>query len=536
MRNIKSIAALFLCMALMLPLCCSVQTDLKVEAASEEHFVRIGLAVPENSSTLRVASMNCSAGFRFGSSSGNAFCGKFELSETGLAIFPDRNYSVQIQDGRATGRASDSGNYGCYHVAVAGKYTSYSAAKSAASRYSDGFVCYDGKQFEVRRGNYFSAEEAAKYGTATAPAEGGVVVANLQNGKLLLEYTGSSPLAFCGKGGNDILMYTTSDIQKSYPGYFEVTSVPNIRIINVLELETYVKCVMANEIGTNQSKETRRAFSVLVRTVPLESKHGSHGYDVCASSCCQAYMGNYRRDAENDLIVDSTKGEYVTYQGRPIFCLYHNSNGGASCSSVAAWGGDEIPYLVSVALPEDQSNPGKSWQKVFTKEEFNEFIHSRSAFSALTGTVEEMTIESTDPYGSSYVTLLSVKDNEGNVVYTENAMSIRGALGVQSGNFTLTYSLDTPILNADGTVTQEQALGYVDAKGEYHSFESFAETFSLAGSNESCTANLLTIDGRGSGHGVGFSSNGSEQLSAQGYSYRYILGFFYPGTKISVLE
>lgn len=535
MRHIKSIALLLLCVSLLLPLMLSVQKETKADAAGEGNFVRIGLAVPENSSTLRVASMNCDAGFRFGSSTGNAFASRFELSETGIAIIPDRNYSVQVNNGRATGRASDSGNYGAYHVLVSGGYSSYSAAKSAAAA-SGGFVAYDGSCYEVRKGNYFSKEEAAKNGTATEPVSGGVAILDLQTGKLLLEYTGTSALAFCGKNERDVLIYTNSDVQKSYPGFFEISSVPNIRIINVLELETYVKCVMANEIGTNQTKETRRAFSVLVRTVPMEHKHSAHGYDVCSSSCCQAYMGNYRRDAENDSIVDSTKGEYVAYRGKPIVCLYHNSNGGTSCSSVAAWGGEEIPYLVSVALPENENNPGSSWQKVFTKEEFNDYIHSRSAFSALTGTIEEMTIESTDPYGSSYVTLLSVKDSKGNVVYTENAMPIRGALGVQSGNFTLSYTMNAPIVNADGTVTQEQAEGYVDAQGEYHAFSSFAETFSLAGTNESRTPDLLTMDGHGTGHGVGFSSNGSEILASQGYSYRYILGFYYPGTEIKKLS
>ena len=535
MRNIKTAAFLLLCAALLLPLCFSAQAKNGVDAVGEGNFVRVGLAVPENDSTMRVASVSCEAGFRFGESAGNTFIERFTLAETGLAIFPDRNYNLESTNGKLTGRASDDGNYGCYHLSVSGKFTSYSAAKSAASRYDDGFVAYNGSRFEVRRGFYRTAEEAAKHGTAVSPVEGGVVLADPASGKILLEYVGTSPLSFCGKAGKDVLIGSGAADPKPYPGYFEVNSVPNIRIINVLELELYVKCVMANEIGTNQTKETRRAFSVLVRTVPLKSKHGPHGYDVCASSCCQAYYGNYRRDAENDLIVDSTKGEYVAYEGEPIVCVYHKNNGGASCSSVAAWGGNEIPYLVSVTLPEDGTAHDSGWQKVFSKEEFNEFIHSRSAFSALTGTVEEMTIESTDPYGSSYVTLLSVKDSEGNVVYTENAMSIRGALGVKSGNFTLTYTLDAPLLCADGKVVEEQAQGYVDAQGEYHSFSSFAETFSLAGTKESCTANVLTIDGHGSGHGVGFCSDGSEQLASQGYSYRYILGFYYPGTEIAKL-
>ena len=452
-----------------------------------------------------------------------------------MAIFPDKNFRLNVSEGRATGYTSANGNIGAYHVSTGERFSDYASASRAAARTEDGFVAFDGAVFEVRKGNYFSKEEAASHGTPTEPSEGGLMIVDIETGKLLLEYSGTQALAFKGKNDAEVVMYCNSDIAKPYPGFFEITAVPNIRIINVLELELYVKCVMANEIGTNQTRETRRAFSVLVRTVPQEEKHGSHGYAVCASSCCQAYMGNYRRDAENDLIVDSTRGEYVTYQGRPIFCLYHNSNGGASCSSVAAWGGDEIPYLVSVSLPDDEKNPSATWQKVFTKAEFNEYMHSRSAFSGLTGSVDQMTIMSTDPYGSDYVTLLAVKDSKGNTVYLENAMPIRSALGVQSGNFTLSYTMTAPVLKDDGTVSETQSLGYLDADGVYHTFDSFAQTFSTAHSKKTYEVDLLTMNGVGTGHGVGFSSNGSEQLASQGYSYRYILGFYYPGTVISKL-
>ena len=42
----------------------------------------------------------------------------------------------------------------------------------------------------------------------------------------------------------------------------------------------------------------------------------------------------------------------------------------------------------------------------------------------------------------------------------------------------------------------------------------------------------LTARGRGWGHGVGMCQWGAMQLSKDGYDYRFILGHYYPGTKL----
>jgi stage II sporulation protein D len=315
-------------------------------------------------------------------------------------------------------------------------------------------------------------------------------------------------------------------------GFFVFYATSKMKVINVLDMETYTKCVMSNEIGTNATVETRRAFSVLVRTVALHAyKHDKYGADVCYTTCCQVYLGTYRRSSENDAIVDSTKGQYVAYEGEPISCLYHNSNGGASCSSVAAWGGSEIPYLTSVTLKEDAGNISEMWQYTFTQKELYDFLSSRGAFSGLEGGIHDVRIDGTDPYGSGYVTLLSVTDRYGNEVSVKTSEKVRTALKFQSANFTVSYSAQAEVVGADGTVSTRKIGGYVDANGKYVEFDSF-EKYTLAGTDETFGADTIRFDGVGVGHGVGFSSNGSEQLAEQGYSYRYIIQFYFSGTEI----
>jgi stage II sporulation protein D len=44
----------------------------------------------------------------------------------------------------------------------------------------------------------------------------------------------------------------------------------------------------------------------------------------------------------------------------------------------------------------------------------------------------------------------------------------------------------------------------------------------------------LTFHGRGSGHGVGLCQVGAEVMGEEGHSYREILSFYYPGTRLGV--
>ena len=300
---------------------------------------------------------------------------------------------------------------------------------------------------------------------------------------------------------------------------------------NILGLEDYTKCVMANEIGTNYSKETRKAFSVLARTVAFHHKHADLGFDVCTNpGCCQVYHGIFRMSEENNEIVDSTRGQICTYGGKPIVVLYHNSNGGASCSSVAAWGGNEVPYLTTVF--QEEVNDGDKWEHSFTEQEFYDYIVSRNKFSSLVGAID-VEIKETDPYGSDFITVLSVSDSVGNTVNVETSEGIRLAMGFTSANFKLEYTTEQKALTSDGTVKTVSVSGVMTSEG-YKKFDSFTEEYKTIQGVE-IKPEKVTVKGEGIGHGVGFSATGSEKLSKEGYSYKYILNYFFKDTTIESL-
>jgi SpoIID/LytB domain protein len=62
-------------------------------------------------------------------------------------------------------------------------------------------------------------------------------------------------------------------------------------------------------------------------------------------------------------------GLAILKDGRAIKAFYSSSNGGASQAVSDAWGGENLPYLISVADPYslDPSNPDASWTKVITQ-------------------------------------------------------------------------------------------------------------------------------------------------------------------------
>lgn len=120
-------------------------------------------------------------------------------------------------------------------------------------------------------------------------------------------------------------------------------------------------------------------------------------------------------------------------------------------------------------------------------------------FPALTGTVSDIRVTATDCYGSSFVTELTVTDNEGNTAVLRYSAPIRQALGLKSANFTLT---PLNLYRPNGSV--------------YH-----------AG---------VRINGRGYGHGVGLSGTGAAYLSESlGYDYTRILAAYFPGTMLKTL-
>lgn len=495
-----------------------------------EPVVRIGLyASVAVLDTRRFSSNLVSAnGFDVGYTEGDNFNKLFSIDNSSIIVLPQVNARLEgdhcVRD--------NNGSIGSFS-AVMGSHSSFASAKAQGD-----FVAITSGGFESRK---FAATTADKVKSlsgsrpVSSPVSSGFTIVEASSGKILFtfENTGKRFALRAQNGGTvkvPVTHYTGNENCFEYQGFFEITNSEGLlQIVNCLGLEDYTKCVMSNEIGTNVSVETRKAFSVLARTVAIASKHSGCGFDVCNNEgCCQVYFGTYRMSEENNKIVDSTRGLVCRYNGSPINVLYHNSNGGASCSSVAAWGGNEVPYLTTVF--QEELGGGDKWEKVYTQHEFFEYLSSRKTFSGLSDDDISMKIVEKDPYGSDYITVLSVSDGKGNVITVENSEAIRNACGFVSANFEVNYSVDMEIVTADGSVQTRPVSGIMTSEG-YKPLESFGDTIRTTSGIE-LTANKVVINGQGVGHGVGFSATGSEKLAKDGYSYKYILTYFFKGVTV----
>lgn len=527
----KSVKSRILSVALAFVFCMGatiMPVNNTVSAVSQEgdHIVRVGMYADTTTDSRLFSALTKSAnGFEIGYSTGDSFVPLFPLSNSSIIILPQVNANFG-EDGKVD---ATEGNIGSYST-IQGEFTSYAKA-FAKAKACNGFVAVVKGGFQVRT-NPRSNEKVPSRATA-APVKGGITILDAQGNVILMWEDTSRKLALKGKNGGNVefpMLHRSGAVNTyEYNGFFEYSVQDGkLFMVNCIGLEDYTKCVMSNEIGTNVSAETRKAFSVLARTVPLGQKHKSLGFDVCShSACCQVYKGLYRINEENNAIVDSTKGQYCAYNGSAIMVLYHNSNGGASCSSVAAWGGDEVPYLTTVFLDEDGESD--TWELTFTKDEFYEYISSRKAFSALEGDALSMQIIEKDPYGSDYITVLSVSDNKGNEVEIRTSEDIRSACGFDSANFVLEYTAEAKVLTSNGVETKD-ICGVMTTNG-YKEFGGFGDVYTTA-DGKTVAPDKVTVKGEGAGHGVGFSAIGSEKLAEDGYSYKYILEFFFNGTKL----
>ncbi len=260
----------------------------------------------------------------------------------------------------------------------------------------------------------------------------------------------------------------------------------NMHIINVLDIEDYVKGVIPYEMSSSWPIEALRAQACCARTYAMKNLNmrASLGFDLYATAFDQSYLGTKSATQTTDAAVDSTAGQYLSYDGELADACFFAADGGATESSENIWV-TKVPYLTGVVDPyeADIDFYCKSWSKTFTTPEISARLadYSISDLSRIdvtrsaTGNVIGMLLIDTD--GSTYSFVKA------------NCTAFLRALGFTytSHNFDITHDGDT-----------------------------------------------WTISGRGSGHNVGMSQWGAYSMAkVHGLNYLDILGFYYRGIILS---
>ncbi|WBW50645.1 SpoIID/LytB domain-containing protein [Peptoniphilus equinus] len=265
-------------------------------------------------------------------------------------------------------------------------------------------------------------------------------------------------------------------VQNTYRGtvHFEVYQ-GKIHIINLIDMESYLKGVINNEMDASYPYEALKAQAIVSRSFAMSNrtKYAKEGYDLRDDTSCQVYKG---MGSEKDLTtkaVNETAGEYLAYDGNPVSAIFGASSGGYIASPTDVWGG-EIPGL---RAKEDPYSVDYVWDYTITTSEFINKIKSKGDI----GDLIDVTVLELD--GSHRVKTLSVTG-------TNTTLQIKG----------------TDLRNLLGSGNIKSTLFSV-------SYDSASQT--------------VIFNGKGYGHGVGFSQQGGAKMAKSGLTVYDILKFYF---------
>jgi len=426
-------------------------------------------------------------GYKFGYYDANRnFIELGSTEVTTLTMVPDINTAVS------------SGTVGCYHIKLLNQYSDFNAAKYAAAQYADGFPAYINGVYYVLIGNYQSAAD-----TNTARTNMGIMgdiftgssrcVAVTKTGttKILFEFDGGSsanlavrPVALGSKAITWFKGY-------AYYGDFEYFRyiTDKLTVINIVDLEDYVKGVIPYEMSPSWPIEALKAQALCARSyfATNVNTYSKYGFDVTGDTYSQAYRGTNLATSTTDTAVDVTQGEYVTSNGSVCSALYFSSDGGGTENSENIFT-TAYPYLRGVLDPFEDDvpltmNTYKSWHYEFTGAQ----LTAKLTAQGYTGG----TITNVIPTYSNTGNVISLTFSDaGGASFTVTKSSCYSVLGLPSVHYTITAS--------------------------------------------QTTTGLFVIDGGGWGHNVGMSQWGAYSMAKNyGLNYRQIIRYYYTGVNIS---
>lgn len=310
----------------------------------------------------------------------------------------------------------------------------------------------------------------------------------------LLLYNISDDETIKNKVPNVLKKVTYEKIDKNAP-VIDIYNADENKTIK-MNIEEYLYGVLSSEMPSTFNEEALKAQAIAARTYVIYKienniKSGHKNAVVCTNSYhCQAYTSyeNLKKIKGEDWIksdyskikkvVDSTKGQILTYDGKAILPLYFSTSSGKTENSVDVFS-TQYPYLVSVDSPYEENSPKYLTTYSVEKSKFIKYI--KNTYPKLNISLDklddEIEIESRTEGGC--VKTIKV----GNIKMS--GISMRKIFNLNSANF-----------------------------------------------NINCNNNEVKFTVKGYGHGVGMSQWGAEGMAQKGYKYYDILFHYFKGSDI----
>jgi stage II sporulation protein D len=288
-----------------------------------------------------------------------------------------------------------------------------------------------------------------------------------------------------------------------------------ITAINVTDMESYLLGVVPREMGKRPATEIEalKAQAVAARSYAIGNMggHSDQGFDFYPTVLDQVYGGTADEDSIVTRAVLETRGQIITYDGRPILAYYASTCGGTTASIEESWPSRApLPYLRSrsdrIPGTDDdyycRTSSRFAWKTEWTRAQLLDVLattlraHTRGAVTGVR-TVDDLSIVSRGPSGRATVDLTA--DGK---TYRLRADSVRWVLRpTPTGgilNSSRLYAIDAA----------KAADGHIDH---------------------------VTVEGGGWGHAIGMCQVGAMARARAGQSFREILGAYYTGVTIQSL-
>ena len=265
-------------------------------------------------------------------------------------------------------------------------------------------------------------------------------------------------------------------------------SAGRLLITATVPMDEYIAGVLAGETGNFNSEEALKAMSVAARTYAMHfgSRHALEGFEFCDTTHCQDLRVAGMTDRLRKIAL-STTGEVLWYEGKPAATYYHANCGGTTEDGRFILDSDEapVPYLVQHSDAYCIRNGSTQWRSEITKRELQRALADDNII--VLGTLHMVSIVQRTPSGR--VEMMRIV---GASSITVPGVAFRSAVG--------------------------RHIGWDRLKSNWYEV--------------SVSGDRISFAGRGAGHGVGLCQIGAEVMGEEGKSYREILAYYYPRTKL----
>lgn len=350
-----------------------------------------------------------------------------------------------------------------------------------------------------------------------------------------------------------ILNITRRKKHPTYRGYLEIhqgfSSPAKLSVVNVVNLQDYLKAVVPNELPPRYGYEAVKAQSVAARNYAVRPREKPWpNFDICDSQYCQVYFGAHTEHPSANQALRETHGLLALYDGRPILALYSSAHGGFSENYENSFSdsvdkqfpGTPIPYLrgkpdiPSQAKPYGDLSIEKNARQFWTNPNISDYDikspyhrwEKRWNYANLIHTLDKQLIKTSE--NTTTKTFLTPHLHKGQSIGHLKRVTVtkRGKSGKAM------------------EVVLETGRGRFIAQKEFVIRKIFAHNGRMLPSANVVFSHMtdqhgrlvyLKAQGGGFGHGIGMSQLGASYMSSHAYSFNDIIQHYYSGVAIGTL-